>query len=128
MKIFIDAGHNPKGKDTGAEGFGLKEQDVAFHIAKKLSELLDGAGADTKLSRPSITDVVSLDLNTSLNARAAMANAVNAAIPLRYLRQTAPSAMFMTNRVPFTVWRAKLQNPFAKVWAQRIAAQRFQRG
>ena len=40
MKIFIDAGHNPQGKDTGAEGFGLKEQDVAFHIAKRLSELL----------------------------------------------------------------------------------------
>ena len=78
MKIFIDAGHNPKGKDTGAEGFGLKEQDVAFHIAKKLSELLAGAGADTKLSRSAITDVISYDLITSLNARAAMANAINA--------------------------------------------------
>ena len=78
MKIFIDAGHNPQGKDTGAEGFGLKEQDVAFHIAKRLSELLDGAGADTKLSRSAITDVISYDLNTSLNARAAMANAINA--------------------------------------------------
>lgn len=78
MKIFIDAGHNPQGKDTGAEGFGLKEQDVAFHIAKKLSELLAGAGADTKLSRSAITDVISYDLNTSLNARAAMANAINA--------------------------------------------------
>ena len=27
-KIYIDPGHNPTGNDTGAVGYGLKEQDV----------------------------------------------------------------------------------------------------
>ena len=32
-KIFIDPGHNPTGNDTGAVGYGLKEQDLSLiHI------------------------------------------------------------------------------------------------
>lgn len=32
-KIFIDQGHNPTGNDTGAVGYGLKEQDLSLiHI------------------------------------------------------------------------------------------------
>ena len=42
MKIFIDAGHNDSGYDTGAQGNGIREQDVTYAIAKKLSEKLSG--------------------------------------------------------------------------------------
>ena len=31
-KIYIDPGHNASGADTGAVGYGLKEQDVSVQI------------------------------------------------------------------------------------------------
>ena len=40
IKIFIDQGHNPSGPNTGAEGFGLKEQDITYHVGKELAALL----------------------------------------------------------------------------------------
>lgn len=40
IKIFIDQGHNPSGPNTGAEGFGLKEQDITYQVGKELAELL----------------------------------------------------------------------------------------
>ena len=39
IKIFIDQGHNPSGPNTGAEGFGLKEQDITYQVGKELAEL-----------------------------------------------------------------------------------------
>ena len=74
MKIFIDAGHNYSGSDTGAEGHGLREQDVTFYIADKLRVLLESAGHDVKMSREKITDNVGSSLSDSLNARVNMAN------------------------------------------------------
>ena len=40
MKIFIDAGHNYSGADTGATGNGLKEQDITFYVSIILKEYL----------------------------------------------------------------------------------------
>ena len=40
IKIFIDQGHNPSGPNTGAEGFGLKEQDITYQVGKDLAALL----------------------------------------------------------------------------------------
>ena len=40
IKIYIDQGHNPSGPNTGAEGFGLKEQDITYQVGKELAELL----------------------------------------------------------------------------------------
>ena len=34
IKIFIDQGHNPSGPNTGAEGFGLKEQDITYQVGR----------------------------------------------------------------------------------------------
>ena len=74
MKIFIDAGHNYSGFDTGAEGHGLREQDVTFYIADKLKNLLISAGHTVMMSREKLTDNVGSSLSDSLNTRVTMAN------------------------------------------------------
>ena len=40
-KIYIDPGHNYSGGDTGAVGYGLKEQDITVYVGNKLKALLD---------------------------------------------------------------------------------------
>lgn len=37
IRIFIDQGHNPQGVNAGAEGFGLREQDVNYAVGMELS-------------------------------------------------------------------------------------------
>lgn len=78
MKIFIDEGHNygsiSGSWDTGAEGNGLKEQDITFAVGHKLGKLLSNKGILVKHSRNEITDVVGKTLHTSIAARYIMAN------------------------------------------------------
>ena len=74
MKIFLDAGHNDAKFDTGAEGFGLREQDVTFAISKLLGEKLKRVGIDVKYSRNNKTDIVGKDYNDSLYERAKLSN------------------------------------------------------
>ena len=40
-KVFIDPGHNYSGADTGAAGFGLKEQDISVLVAQRLKPMLE---------------------------------------------------------------------------------------
>lgn len=75
MKIYIDAGHNYSGYDTGAAGNGLREQDITFYIADKLNSLLQKAGISVKMSRNNLTDCLGTSLNSSLYARSNEANA-----------------------------------------------------
>ena len=65
-KIYIDPGHNASGADTGAVGYGLKEQDVSVQIGVLLRDMLINSGQTVKMSRDSITDTVSSSLNGSL--------------------------------------------------------------
>ena len=75
MKIFIDPGHNHSGADTGAVGYGLKEQDVTIKIAQKLKELLEKEGHQIKMSRQTIdSNIGPSSISNSINARAQMAN------------------------------------------------------
>ena len=74
MKIFVDAGHNYSGFDTGAVGNGLKEQDVTFDIAEALRSLLVNSGAEVMMSRNEKTDSVGDSMFTSIANRAKMAN------------------------------------------------------
>ena len=67
-KIFIDPGHNPTGNDTGAVGYGLKEQDVTVEIALKLKPLLERNGFEVKMSRNSLKDTVAEGLTPVLQA------------------------------------------------------------
>lgn len=68
-KIYIDPGHNCSGADTGAVGFGLKEQDVSVQIGVLLRDMLINSGQTVKMSRDSINDTVSSSLNGSLSYR-----------------------------------------------------------
>ncbi len=74
MKIFLDAGHNYSGFDTGASGNGLFEQNVTFLIAQGLKKLLKKDGYDVYMSRDEITDNVGSTLAESLKKRADMSN------------------------------------------------------
>lgn len=74
-KIYIDPGHNYSGGDTGAVGYGLKEQDITVYVGNKLKALLIQNGIDVKMSRNTIYDVIGNgSLNSSLSTRAANAN------------------------------------------------------
>lgn len=79
-KIYIDPGHNCSGADTGAVGYGLKEQDVSVQIGVLLRDMLINSGQTVKMSRDSITDTVSSSLNGSLAYRYNGANDWNADI------------------------------------------------
>lgn len=74
MKIFIDAGHNYNKWNTGAVGNGLREQDITFALAEKLAKKLKEVNVDVKMSRNKVTDVLGTNNNSSLTARASMAN------------------------------------------------------
>ena len=52
IKIYIDQGHNPSGANTGAEGFGVYEQDVTYQVGVYLAELLNAnTNFEARLSR-----------------------------------------------------------------------------
>lgn len=75
MKIFLDAGHNYSGGDTGASGFGLREEIVTFETANYLRELLQSAGHEVRMSRDRVTDNVGNGtVASSLNQRVQMSN------------------------------------------------------
>lgn len=74
MKIFIDQGHNPVNPNAGAEGNGLREQDITYTIGVLLAEELNAAGIETRLSRPTPTTQLGTSNATSLAARTRAAN------------------------------------------------------
>ena len=74
MKVFLDPGHNPSGGDTGAQGNGMREQDVTYRISAALAELLRRRGLDVKLSRSTIASCIGTTLAESINGRSKMAN------------------------------------------------------
>jgi N-acetylmuramoyl-L-alanine amidase len=78
LKIFIDAGHNDSGWNTGAVGNNMREQDITFAVSFELGRLLEAAGCDVQLSRPTQQTNLGRDNNTAINARWQMANAFNA--------------------------------------------------
>lgn len=76
MKVFIDAGHNHSGVDTGAVGNGLREQDITYLIANRVEKTLLAKGISVKMSRNSLTDnvIVGGTEEDSLRARYTAAN------------------------------------------------------
>jgi len=76
IKIYIDQGHNPHSHNTGANGNGLREQDVNYVVGRELAALL---AADprfaVKLSRPTEDTLLGTDNTSSLKARTDEANA-----------------------------------------------------
>ena len=76
IRIFIDQGHNPQGVNAGAEGFGLREQDVNYEVGMELARLLNGDPRFTaRVSRTTPTEVLGTSNATSLQRRVQLANA-----------------------------------------------------
>ena len=75
IKIFIDQGHNPRNPNAGAEGNGLREQDITFKVGVKLAELLNAnPDFEAKLSRNNAQEILGTSNAESLRIRTEMAN------------------------------------------------------
>lgn len=75
IKIFIDQGHNPSNPNAGAEGQGLREQDITYDIGVRLAALLRAdPNFEVLTSRNSPTQVLG---NTNAQSLAARVNAAN---------------------------------------------------
>lgn len=75
IKIYIDQGHNPQAPNTGAEGNGLREQDITYEVGQRLANLLRQNGNfEVRLSRPTPTTQLGNSNASSLRARVVDAN------------------------------------------------------
>ena len=75
IKIYIDQGHNPQNPNAGAEGNGLREQDIVFRIGILLADLLrSNPNFEVRLSRPTAETQIGTSNTTSLRQRVADAN------------------------------------------------------
>ncbi len=75
IRIYIDQGHNPTGHNTGAEGNGLREQDVNYEVGTYLNSLLnDDPRFTARLSRPTPDTILGTSNATSLRERVNAAN------------------------------------------------------
>lgn len=75
IKIYIDQGHNPQNPNAGAEGNGLREQDIVYPIGIELAELLRANGNyEVRLSRPTPSTQIGTSNTTSLRLRVSDAN------------------------------------------------------
>ena len=76
IKIYIDQGHNPVNPNAGAEGNGLREQDIVYAIGQELYALLESdPDFDARLSRPTPETQLGNSGASSLRARVEDANA-----------------------------------------------------
>lgn len=76
IKIYIDQGHNPTNPNAGAEGNGLREQDLTYDVGVRLADLLrQDPNFEVRLSRPTPETVLGTSNATSLAARVNDANA-----------------------------------------------------
>ena len=75
IKIFIDQGHNPSGANTGAEGFGMREQDITFNVGSYLADILSADDRfEVRTSRTYPEEVLGYSQNSSLRERVLRAN------------------------------------------------------
>jgi N-acetylmuramoyl-L-alanine amidase len=75
IKIYIDQGHNPVNPNAGAEGNGLREQDLVYTIGQELAARLRAdPDFEVRLSRPTRDTLLGTSNATSLAARVNEAN------------------------------------------------------
>ena len=75
IKIYIDQGHNPVNPNAGAEGNGLREQDLVYTIGQELAARLRAdPDFEVRLSRPTRDTQLGTTNATSLAARVNEAN------------------------------------------------------
>ncbi len=79
IKIFIDQGHNPLNPNAGAEGQGLREQDITYDVGVRLAALLNADPEfSARLSRENPEVVLGTSNASSLRLRVEAANAWDA--------------------------------------------------
>lgn len=75
IKIYIDQGHNPQNPNAGAEGNGLREQDITYKIGTALADLINSnPNLEARVSRPTESTVLGTSNASSLAARVNDAN------------------------------------------------------
>ena len=75
IKIYVDQGHNPVNPNAGAEGNGLREQDLVYTIGQELAPRLRAdPDFEVRLSRPTRDTLLGTSNATSLAARVNEAN------------------------------------------------------
>ncbi len=75
IKIYIDQGHNPQNPNAGAEGNGLREQDLTYRIGVELAEFINAnPNLEARLSRPTADTQLGTSNASSLAARVNDAN------------------------------------------------------
>ena len=75
IKVFIDQGHNPSGVNAGAEGFGLREQDITYNVGIYLADILRADPRfEVRLSRNYPTESLGFSNSSSLSQRVRLAN------------------------------------------------------
>ena len=75
IKIYIDQGHNPVNPNAGAEGNGLREQDIVYRIGRETAALFEGnPDFEVRLSRPTAETQLGNSNSSSLAARVRDAN------------------------------------------------------
>ena len=75
IRIYIDQGHNPQNPNAGAEGNGLREQDLTYRIGIELAELINtNPNLEARLSRPTAQTQLGTSNASSLAARVNDAN------------------------------------------------------
>ncbi len=79
IRVYIDQGHNPNRPNTGAEGNGLREQDITYRVGQALFERLErDPNYVARLSRPTPETQLGNSNAGSLRARVDGAEAFNA--------------------------------------------------
>jgi len=76
IKIFVDQGHNPTGSpNAGAEGFGVREEDITYHVGMYLAAILEADYRfEVRVSRNTPTEVLGTSNASSLIRRVELAN------------------------------------------------------
>ena len=95
IKVYIDQGHNPQNPNAGAEGNGLREQDLTYRIGIELANLINSnTELEARLSRPTAETQLGTNNASSLAARVNDANSwgANYFISLHANASTATSA------------------------------------
>lgn len=79
IRIFIDQGHNPQNPNAGAEGNGLREQDLTYKIGVELAAMLNAnPNYMAALSRNTPTETLGTTNAESLRIRVERAIAFGA--------------------------------------------------
>ncbi len=104
IRVYIDQGHNPMSPNTGAEGNGLREQDITYEVGRLLYERMRrDPNYVVELSRPTPETQLGASNAGSLRARVAGAEAFGADLFLSIHTNAAENAAANGSEADITV-------------------------